>query len=127
MINMMFKIKYGYQPCEYVTVDNLDMLAKAWLAKIEKLPIVIGGKMLSGQEIKSIEPDINHYTGWNMGYHPTHCDDFNQIERDVPKVLYELVELTGKRVADMVDKGNDNLIGKEGLTPEMLKLASGDK
>lgn len=114
------KIVYGYRPTDFVVVDNLDDVARAYYAKIEKLPLSIAGRVISGQEIKVIEPDIHTYTGWNRSYMAKDDDDFRQIERDVPKILDELILLTTKRVEKLVSHNSQHLIGKEGLKPELL-------
>lgn len=92
------KITYGYRATDYLIVDNLEDVARAYHAKIEKLPLRIGGKVISGQEIKVIEPDVHSYTGWNRSYLPTESADFAQIERDVPEVISELIARTTARV-----------------------------
>lgn len=120
---IVFKIKYGYGVNEFVLTESLDEVAKAMYAKAEKIGVTLGGKFLSGQEIKTIEPDIHSYTGWNRAYEAKEPDDFLQIERDVPKVLYELLEGVATRVSNLLDSGEIQKIGKEGLTAQML-LAS---
>lgn len=120
---IVFKIKYGYGANEFVLTESLDEVAKAMYAKAEKIGVTLGGKFLSGQEIKTIEPDIHSYTGWNRAYEAKEPDDFLQIERDVPKVLYELLEGVATRVSNLLDSGEIQKIGKEGLTAQML-LAS---
>jgi len=114
------KVTYGYRPTDYVVVESLDDVARAIYAKTEKLPIQLGGKIISGQEIKTIEPDVHTYTGWHRTYLPADPDDFKQIERDVPSELPQLIELTWKRVEQLVQRNNVQLIGKESLTPELL-------
>lgn len=117
---IVFKIKYGYGANEFVLTESLDEVAKAMYAKAEKIGVTLGGKFLSGQEIKTIEPDIHSYTGWNRSYEAKEPDDFLQIERDVPKVLYELLEGVATRVSDLLNSGEVQKIGKEGLTTQML-------
>ena len=114
------KITYGYGKSDFVVVDNLDDVARAIYAKTEKVPVQLGGKVISGQEIKTIEPDVHTYTGWYRSYDATTADDFAQIERDVPKELPQLIELTWKRVEKLVVNNAQHLIGKERLTPELL-------
>jgi len=116
----IFKVQYGYHINQYLLVDNLDDLCRAIYAKTEKIPLTIGGKFISGQEIKEITPDIHSYTGWFRSYEPTQADDFLQIERDVPLILNELLQLAAKRVERNIVSGNENLIGKEDLTPQLL-------
>lgn len=117
---IVFKIKYGYGANEFVLTGSLDEVAKAMYAKAERIGVTIGGKFISGQEIKTIEPDIHSYTGWNRAYEAKDPDDFLQIERDVPKVLYELLEGVATRVSNLLESGQIQKIGKEGLTSQML-------
>lgn len=125
MKKTIFKVKYGYGTSEFVLVDSLDELARAFYAKAEKIGVTLGGKFISGQEIKTIEPDIHSYTGWYRTYEPTDPDDYRQIERDVPKHLFELVEGVAKRVSHHINTGNVHKIGKEGLTVELLLTEKG--
>lgn len=117
---IVFKVKYGYGTHEFVLTESLDDVARAMYAKAERIGLTLGGKFISGQEIKTIEPDIHSYTGWNRAYEPQDPEDFRQIERDVPKMLYELLEGVQKRVSTLI--GNDQVqkIGNEGLTPKLL-------
>ena len=121
------KVVYGYGATDFIVLNNLDEVARAYYAKIEKIPVSIGGRVISGQEIKQIVPDVHSYTGWNRGYEPKDGDDFAQIERDVPKVLDELIGLTTKRVEQLVASQQQNLIGSESLTPELLLTESKDE
>lgn len=114
------KITYGYRPNDFVVVDNLDDVARAIYAKTEKLPVQLNGVVISGQEIKIIEADVNSYTGWHRSYQAVDADDYAQIERDVPKLIPELIEMTWKRVEGLVRSQQEALIGKESLTPELL-------
>lgn len=114
------KIVYGYKPTDYVVVDNLDEVAKAIYARTEKIPVTLAGRFISGQEIKQIVPDVHSYTGWYRSYEPTNADDFAQIERDVPKVIDELIALTSRRVEQLVTTQQENLIGRESLNPATL-------
>jgi hypothetical protein len=89
-------------------------------AKAEKIGVSIGGKFISGQEIKTIEPDIHSYTGWYRTYEPSNADDYHQIERDMPKEVHLLLEGVAKRVGHHINTGNIQAIGSERLTPELL-------
>jgi len=120
MKKLAFKITYGYRSTDFVVVDNLDDVARAIYAKTEKIPVQLKGVVISGQEIKTIEPDVHSYTGWHRSYQAQNGDDFAQIERDVPSVLPELIELTWKQVEKLVTSEQQNLIGKQGLDPEKL-------
>ena len=117
---IMIKVKYGYGAMDYVVLDNLDDVARAYYAKLEHIPVSLGGKVISGQEIKTIEEDIHSYTGWHRSYTPVTADDFAQIKRDVPQEIPQLIELTAKRVEKRLAESQQSLIGTEGLTPELL-------
>lgn len=117
---IVFKVKYGYGTHEFVLTESLDDVAKAMYAKAEKIGTTIKGRFISGAEIKTVEPDIHSYTGWNRAYEPKEADDFLQIERDVPQVLYELLDATSKRVSELLTSGQVHRIGHEGLTPTLL-------
>lgn len=111
----IFIVVYGYKPTDFVLVDNTIDLQKAIYARVEKIPVTIGGKLISGQEIKTIEPDVHSYTGWNRGYVATHADDFTQIKRDVPPLLSELLEQATQHVNKLVSSGRQELIGSSEL------------
>lgn len=119
-MNMAFKITYGYGPTDFVIVESLDDVARAIYAKTEKISVTLKGKFISGNEIKSIEPDIHTYTGWNRSYTPSTHDDFQQIERDVPKNLYTLIDKTSERVKTLIQNNQLELIGKEDLDQKYL-------
>lgn len=120
----IFKVQYGYGTNQFLLVNNIDDLCRAIYAKTEKIPLTIGGKFISGQEIKEIVPDIHSYTGWYRSYEPTQADDFLQIERDVPLILNDILQLAAKRVEKNIVTGNENLIGKENLSPQLLLESS---
>lgn len=117
---VVFKIKYGYEATDFLLTESLDVVAKAMYAKAERIGFTHAGKFISGQEVKTIEPDMHTYTGWHRDYKPMSADDFKQIERDVPPILYQLLDEVAKRVSSHLNKGNAELIGNEGLTPESL-------
>lgn len=116
----VFKVVFGYAVSDFLLVDNMDDLCKAMYAKIEKTPVVIGGKFISGQEIKQIVPDVHSYTGWYRSYDPTSGEDFAQIQRDVPKMLDTLISLAAERVGQICASGEVERIGHENLTPQLL-------
>lgn len=116
----IFKVKYGYGSTEFLLTSSLDEVAKAMYAKAEKISVSIGGKFISGQEIKTIEPDIHSYTGWYRTYEPISPDDYVQIERDMPKEMYQLLDGVSKRVNHHMNSGAVHKIGNEGLTAELL-------
>lgn len=119
-----YKIKYGYGALEFVVVENLEDVAKAMMAKATKNnggSAVIKGRLISGAEIKTIEPDVHTYTGWHRSYQPSDGDDFAQIERDVPMgKLEELLKLTQERVNEVVLQRRSLESVLPELKPELL-------
>lgn len=124
----IFKVVYGYKSTDYLLINNSADLEKAIYARIEKVPVFLAGKMISGQEIKTIEPDVHSYTGWHRSYNPTSGDDFAQIQRDVPQVLEDIISVCAKRVEAFLTSGEPEKVGKEQLPAEkLLKLAGVNK
>lgn len=118
--DIKIKIVFGYKATDFVVVNSMEEVARAYHAKLEKLPISIGGKVISGQEIKLIEPDVHGYTGWNRSYIASDADDFAQIERDVPKVMDELISLTTKRVEAVLSSSQPLQVGDGSFQPTKL-------
>lgn len=85
---LRWRVVYGYQLTDFVSILEGE-LEKAKYAWITKSIFSTGDRMISGSEIKRIEPDWRYYTGWNEGYEPKTADDFAQIKRDMPTVLIE--------------------------------------
>lgn len=108
-----FKIKYGFGSLDYVVVDKSEELEKAIYAKIEKIPnVFLGGKLLDGKYIISIEPDVHSYLGWNRAYEPKDARDFLDISSKVPKEVYEVLEVHYKHVASLIANDQENMIGR---------------
>ncbi len=112
MKKKIFKVKYGYNTNDFVLVDNPNDLQRAIYAKANKIGVTLGGKVISGQEIKVIEPDVHSYTGWYRSYEPETADDFAQIERDVPPQLYGILESVSQHVNNLIVSGRVDQIGK---------------
>lgn len=108
----IFKVKYGYNTNDFVLVDNPNDLQRAIYAKANKIGVSLGGKIISGQEIKVIEPDVHSYTGWYRSYEPETADDFAQIDRDVPPQLYAILEGVSQHVNNLITSGKVDLIGR---------------
>lgn len=115
------KITYGYGAMDFVVVNNVVDVQRAMYAKAEKIPVTIGGRFISGQEIKTIEPDFHSYTGWFRSYLPTSGEDFAQIERDVPKVIDEFIQIAAERVAQFQASGEVHRIGEQVNPATLLK------
>lgn len=114
-----FKVKYGFGATDYVVVDKLEELEKAVYAKVEKVTAFIGGKMIDGKYIISIEPDIHSYTGWQRGYEPKTGSDFQDIKRSVPKDADKVLEIHYRHVAELIDGGQVEKIGNTESLPEL--------
>lgn len=121
---IVFKVAYGYRASDFVLLENLDDVCRAIYAKVERLPVTLAGKLISGTEIKVIEPDVHSYTGWYRTHSASEPEDFAQIERDVPSVMYKLMDQCNQRVQQLLAKEQEMLIGREGLTPQQLLASS---
>ena len=109
---LIFKVVTGYKPTDYVLINNTADLEKAIYARIERIPVTLGGKFISGTEIKSIEPDVHSYTGWHRSYEAGNADDFAQIERDVPAIASEVLTACTQRVMELLKADNMEQIGQ---------------
>jgi hypothetical protein len=113
------RVIYGYSPSDYISIgeDFIEKAKYAWLN--DKKFIAPNGKMISGKEIKRIEPDVRFYTGWNDNYEFGSSDDTKQINRDVPiKEIEDRTLLADKRVRFVMEKKNPALLNN----PEQLLL-----
>jgi hypothetical protein len=106
-----FKVKYGYKPCDFVSVEAGPELEKALYAKIEKVPVTLGGKFIDGKNIWLIEKHVNKYTGWYESYDPTTGEDEAQIRRDVPKEIEDILQAHAEFVNGAIKSNNIKLIG----------------
>ena len=105
-----FKVKFGFEKTEYVTVDEYEV-EKAIFAQIKGTPVQLGTSFINGKHIISITPDYHKHTGWNDWYEPKSTEDFLQIKRDCPD--YEgIIENKKGRVIELMQSGNNLLIGK---------------
>jgi hypothetical protein len=94
-----FKIIYGYGSNEFVSVEAGGDLERAIYAWVEKIPVMLDGKMIEGRTILRIEPHIQKYTGWNENYKWGDSSDIRQIERDVPSDIENILYIHQKHVA----------------------------
>jgi len=108
-----FKVKFGYSPIDFVSVDELG-LQKAIYGMFAKKPIQIGDTFIQGDRILSIVPHYSKYTGWNEFYDPKDTDDFLQIKRDCPN-FEGYIESTKNYVAQLMQTGRINEIGKSDI------------
>jgi hypothetical protein len=120
MKDLKFKVRFGYGAMDRVSVGTNE-LEKALYAQKFGVPVLLGGKQISGKEIKVIEPDYHYYTGWYDSYQPNTADDFKQIERDCPKCLDETIRHYRERVDLLLATGRKQLVGKNVELPELTK------
>jgi hypothetical protein len=120
MKELKFKVRFGYTAMDRVSIGT-DELEKALYAQKFGVPVLLGGKQISGKEIKVIEPDYNYYTGWYDSYQPSTSDDYAQLERDCPKCLDETIRHYRERVDLLLATGRKQLVGKNVALPELDK------
>lgn len=111
MKKIMFRVKYGFDKTAFLRVEAGPELEKAIYAWVEQIPVTIGGKMIQGKHIISIEGDFRYYTGWYETYEPTSGDDFAQIERDCPN-FDGIMPYYRERVAYLIQSKQEKEVGK---------------
>lgn len=117
MKDYYFRVKYGYSVSDQVSI-GINELEKAIYAQIKGQPIQLGTKYINGRNIIAIEPHYHRHTGWYDYYEPEGGDDWEQIKRDCPN--YEgIIGHYKERVAYLINKGRENLIGKNADIPEL--------
>ena len=109
-----YKVKYGHQVSDYVSVDELG-LQKALYAKISKRTVQLGSTILDGSRIYVITPHYHKYTGWNEFYEPKEAEDFLQIKRDCPKDLDDYMDKANQYVIQLMQENKINEIGKHDI------------
>lgn len=122
MVKHYYKVKYGFDATSFVTVEDGPELEKAIYAWIKQTPVAIGGRMINGKNIISIEPNYHKYTGWYDNYVPKSGEDWKQIERDCPTTLDAVFTAYTDRVRTLMASNQTNLIGTgEKLDVKALK------
>jgi hypothetical protein len=106
-----YRVKYGFKPLEFVSIEAGPDLERAIYAKIEKIPVTLCGKLIDGSTILRIEPHVHRYTGWYDSYEPSTGDDEKQILRDVPKEIESILGNHSDFVSGMIRSGKIELIG----------------
>jgi hypothetical protein len=115
-----YRVKYGFKPSECVAIQAGPDLERAIYAKIEKIPVTLGGKFIDGNTILRIEPYVHKYTGWYDSYEPKDGDDEAQIKRDCPKELEPILEKHTEFVMSLIRNEQPQLIGSgQALTMEL--------
>jgi hypothetical protein len=122
---LKWRVVYGYMLTDYVSIEEHE-LEKAKYAWITKSIFSTGDRMISGSEIKRIEPDWRYYTGWSEGYEPKSGDDFAQIKRDMPTHLIEdRNRMADARVKYIIENDKPELLNQveavDNLLPEADK------
>jgi hypothetical protein len=109
-----YKIIYGYASNEFVSVEAGGDLERAIYAWVEKIPVMLDGKMIEGRTILRIEPHIQKYTGWNENYKWGDAEDMEQIKRDVPRDIEHVLYVHQQHVAMLQGKNSLQEIGAGG-------------
>ena len=81
---LRFRVYYGYAPSDYIAIPENE-LERAEYAWRKNAIFSYGGKQVKGSEFKRIEEDYRYYTGWFDSYSPKDGEDFQQIEKEMPK------------------------------------------
>ena len=114
---LIFRVYYGYAPSEYIAIPESE-LERAEYAWKKNAIFSHGGKQVKGAEFKRIEEDYRYYTSWYESYSPKEGEDFEQIEREMPKriLFQDRIALAQERVRFAMQSGQEKLLG----TPEEL-------
>lgn len=120
MTTYYFKVKHGFKTSDFVVVKDGPEMEKALHAWMTGNIASVGGKMINGNNIVSIEPDYHSYTGWYRSYEPSTGDDWKQIERDVPPEISLVLPEYRNRVTQLLSTGQEHLVGK-GAPIKMLE------
>jgi hypothetical protein len=114
-----FKVRYGFKTTDFVSVEAGGELEKAICAWTTGSIAEIGGKMINGNNIISIEPHYHKYTGWYDNYEPKEAEDWKQIERDCPDNFEGVLSHFRERVQYLIAKNQVAEIGKGKEIPEL--------
>jgi hypothetical protein len=120
MKELRFKVRFGYTAMDRVSITDSE-LEKALYAQRFGIPVLLGGKQISGKEIKVIEPDYHYYTGWYESYVPNSGEDWLQIDRDCPPMLENIIRHKRERIDYLISSNQKHLIGKNVEIPELDK------
>ena len=115
-----FRIKYGYSTADQVSVDETELEKALYAQKFGEV-VQLGNKQVNGRNIIVIEPHWHYYTGWYDYYEPSTGEDWEQIKRDCPPLLDEVIKSYRERVDYLINTGRKNLIGKNIVLPELDK------
>lgn len=93
-----FKIIYGYNESDYITITENELPKAIWLFKQGTNRAVFENGAVRGQDIMRIVPDWHSVMGWNKGWKMT-PDEFNDIKHlEKPyKDTYAKAELISAR------------------------------
>lgn len=115
-MKLYYKIKYGFKGMDFVSVEAGPDLEKAVYAWSTGNIASIAGKMVNGNNIISIEPHYQKYTGWHETYEPRESADFEQIQRDCPDFANTLPYYQ-ERVKFLMNSNRTAEIGKNVTLP----------
>lgn len=135
---MYFKIKIGYSPNDFISIDNLVDLEKAYQAFLTGNRVIFNnGRACRGQDIMSIQEDWHREMGWNKNYrdeegnvknYELSNDDWHDIKlRKIDKKYSGVLADVKSKVEYLIESGQENLIGKENVNiklPEKPKELS---
>lgn len=119
MVNLKYKIVYGYEPDNYIPIDG-DELEKAIYAHmtLARAAFRAGSADFSRGGI-FIQPDFNASMGWTRGYKLT-PDDFAEIEHHgVDRKHRDFESNVKNRIEYLRANKQENLIGKNVSIPEL--------
>ena len=122
MKDLYFKVKYGFNSSEQISIKE-DELEKALYAQKFGVVAQLSNKQINGKYIISIEPDINKYTGWYDSYSPSSAEEFAQIRRDCPPEINDVIRAKREKVDYLISKGQQNLIGKNIPISELKRIS----
>ena len=121
MVNLKYKIVYGYEPDNYIPIDA-DELEKAKYAHMELARAMFraGSADFSRGGI-FVQPDYNAAMGWTRGYTLTSYD-FAEIEsKGFDRAHRDFEEKVMQRIAYLKSQGRETEIGTGVKLPELDK------
>lgn len=129
MKKIYYKVKYGFGPTDFVSIEVGGELERAIYAWTTRKVVTLGEKMINGNNIISIEPHYHRYTGWYDSYEPKSSEDYAQIERDCPK-FDGIMSHYRERVVYLIDTKQLSGIGKNidlPLSKPLILLENNEK
>lgn len=120
---MFFKVKIGYNPSDFISIESLNDLEKAQYAFLTNAKVIFdNGQVCRGQDIISIKEDWHREMGWNKTFRDENgniknyelsSEDWKEIKKaKVDQKYLGIMETMKQRVQYLVDKGKSELVGK---------------